>query len=460
LQNKGITPFDTRSVEKDAFNIKRIYSAIAISYLDKPEEVIPQVVPQNISNLEYEILSRIYRMTMAQKPKVVLVAPFSETDQDPRQRQMMMQMGRNMPEKEDHYKNVTQMLQSENYDVIRCELTEQDPLPPTYDMIIVISPENLSERAKYEINKAVISGKDVIIAAQNYKFSYMPQPGMGIQVMPQMQQNGLNSLLEKYGFGIDNNILMDENQEVLSIPVRQNIGGFLPMTVEQPVKLPIQIKVIDQGMNSKLSITSRLGSILYLWGSALSYDKSKLSQMGLESEVLLKSSPKSWEIAASGGMISADDIDPRKQKIIGSQPLGILIRGQFPDAYPNMSPPKWPGDTTLSQQSIPIAEKKPGKMVVIGCGEMFTDQVIGAFDNAMLMLNSVDALLLGDDLINVRSKMVSERYIKETSAAAKMLWRFVVIILIPAILIVIGIMRYMMRRQRRETYQRLLEQAQ
>jgi ABC-type uncharacterized transport system involved in gliding motility auxiliary subunit len=460
LQNKGINPFDTRSVEKDAFNIKRIYSAIAISYLDKPEEVIPQVVPQNISNLEYEILSRIYRMTMPSKPKVVLVAPFSESNMDPRQRQMMMQMGRNMPEKEDHFKNVTQMLQSENYDVIRCELTEQDPLPPNFDMLIVISPENLSERAKYEINKAVISGKDVLIAAQNYKFSYMPQPGMGIQVMPQKQQHGLNTLLEKYGLGMSNNILMDESQEVLSIPVRQNIGGFLPMTVEQPVKLPMQIKVTDQGMNNRLSITSRLGSILYLWGSALSYDKSKLSQMGLESEVLLNSSAKSWEIAASGGMISGDDIDPRKQKIIGSQPLGVLVRGQFPDAYPNMAPPKWPGDTTMIQPSMPIIEKKPGKLVIIGCGEMFTDQVVGAFDNAMLMLNSVDALLLGDDLINVRSKMVSERYIKETSATAKMFWRFLVIILIPAILIVVGIMRYMMRRQRRETYQRLLEQTQ
>jgi ABC-2 type transport system permease protein len=78
----------------------------------------------------------------------------------------------------------------------------------------------------------------------------------------------------------------------------------------------------------------------------------------------------------------------------------------------------------------------------------------------MLMLNSVDALLLGDDLINVRSKMASERYIKETSATVKMLWRFVIIILIPLALVVIGIMRYMMRRQRRETYQRLLEQAQ
>jgi ABC-type uncharacterized transport system involved in gliding motility auxiliary subunit len=333
-------------------------------------------------------------------------------------------------------------------------------MPSNYEMLIVISPEDLSERAKYEINKAIVSGKDVLIAAQNYKFSYMPQPGLGIQVMPQAQRHGLNDLLEKYGLGINTDILMDESQEVLSIPVRQNLGGFFNAMVEQPVKLPMQIKVTDQSMNTKLSITNRLGSILFLWGSALKYDKARLSQLGLDSDILLNSSSKTWEIPASGSMISGDDIDPRKQKILGSQPLGVLVRGQFPDAYPNMMPPKWPGDTTMMQPSMPMIEKKSGKMILLGCGEMFTDQVMGAFDNSMLMLNSVDAMLLGDDLINVRSKMVSERHIKETSATAKMLWKFVVIILIPLVLVAIGIMRYMMRRQRRETYQRLLEQAQ
>jgi ABC-type uncharacterized transport system involved in gliding motility auxiliary subunit len=458
LQNKGIEPFDTRSVEKDAFNIKRIYSAIAISYLDKPEEVIPQIVPQNISSLEYEILAKIYRMTMSKKPKVVLVAPFEMTNQDPRTRQMMMQMGRNMPDKEDRYQKVADLLRSENYDVIRCEMTEQDQPPADYDLMAVISPQNLSERAKFEINKAMVSGKDVIIAAQNYKFSYMPQGG-SIQVMAQPQRPGLNDLLDKYGLGIGDDILMDDNQEVLSIPVRQNLGGFFPMTVETPVKLPIQVKVTDQGMNQNLSVTSRLGSILYLWGSALKYDKSKTSQLGLTADVLFNSSNKSWEIPSSNAMLSADDINPKKQKMLGPQPLGLLVRGQFVDVYPDMMPPKWPGDTSAAQPQPVTITKQPGKLILFGCGEMFTDQVIAAFGNAMLMLNSVDALLLGDDLINVRSKMVSERYIKETSAAAKMFWRFVVIILVPLALVAIGIMRYMMRRQRREMYQRLLEQT-
>jgi len=90
---------------------------------------------------------------------------------------------------------------------------------------------------------------------------------------------------------------------------------------------------------------------------------------------------------------------------------------------------------------------------------MFSDQIVGAVGNSLLMLNSVDALVLGDDLISVRSKMMTQRFIKDVSPAASMLWRFVVIVLVPLVLVAIGIARYILRRQRRETYQRLLEQA-
>ncbi len=458
LQSKGINPFDTRSVEKDAFNIKRIYSAIAISYLDKAEEVIPQVIPQNLSSLEYEILARIFRMTMDRKPRVVLVAPFDISQQDPRMRQWMMQMGQQVPDREDRFKTINQILSNENYEVIRCELTKDDPLPSDYDLLLVVSPRSLSDRAKYEISRAIASGKNAVFAIQNYKFNYMPQGGMGIQVMAEPNRSGINSLLENYGVVVSEDILMDESHEVLSIPVRQTFGGFLSAMVETPVKLPIQVKVTDNSMNQNLSITNRTAGLLYLWGTALKPDKGKIEQIGLKAETLLNSSPKTWTVPFSGGFISGEDIDPKKHELIGPQPLGMLLTGQFPDVTSGKAVPQWPGDTSAAVTAPPVTQK-PAKVAIYGCGEMFADNVIGAFGNALLMLNTVDALTLGEDLINVRSKMITQRFIKETSAATKMFWRFVVVGLVPVILIAVGIVRFMMRRQRREIYQRLLEQS-
>jgi len=461
LEEKGIFPFDARSIEKDSFGIKRIYSAIAVSYLDKPEEIIPQVVPQNLFNLEYELLSRIYRMTMEEKPTVVLMAPYDITQQDPRMRQMMMQMGQDMPEKEDRYKQIAEVLRSENYNVVRTEMTESDPLPDDFDLLIVLTPKNLSDRQRYEINKALVSGRKVVMAVQNYGFNYAPQRGAGIQVTPSPYRPAVNDLLEHYGLTVNDDILMDASQEVLSIPTRQTIGGFIQTTVQTPVKLPIQIKVTDQGMNQKVSVTNKVSSLLYLWGSCFDIDETKLAELGLDYNLLIESSPKTWTIPFTGSPIRPDDIDPGKQDVIGSKPLALMVTGQFPNAYINTAPPQWPGQAdSIAAVSEPesIAEA-PGKLILFGSGEMFSDRILGAAGNALLMLNSVDALVLGDDLINVRTKMITQRFISETSAASKMFWRFFVTILVPLILIGIGIARFMMRRQRRETFQRLLEQS-
>jgi len=462
LEEKGIAPFDARSIEKDSFGIKRIYSALAVSYLDKPEEVIPQVVPQNMSTLEYELLSRIFRMTMEKKPTVALFAPFDISRQDPRMQQYMRQMGQEMPEKEDRYKQIAEILTSENYNVVRTELTEADPLPSDYELLIVLSPNNLSDRQRYEINKALVSGKNVIMGVQNYKFDYAPQRGGGLRVTPNPAKPAVNELLTHYGLAVNDDILMDNNQEMLSVPTQRNIGGLFNATVETPVKLPIQIKITDQNMNPDVSITNRVGSLLYLWGSALNADKTKLAELGLEYQVLFESSPTTWTIPFAGAPLMPADITPQGHDIIGLQPLGLKVTGQFPNAYANMPPPDWPasGDTVEAvANAVEQINEAPGQLLLYGCGEMFSDQILGAVGNALLLLNSVDALVLGDDLINVRTKLMTQRYISETSAAAKMFWRFFVIILIPAILIAIGIARYMMRRKRREIYQRLVEQA-
>ena len=458
LEQKGITPFDARSIEKDAFNIKRIYSAITVSYLDKPDEVIPRVMPQSMSNLEYELLSRIYRMTMADKPKVVVMAPYDIPQQDPRMQQYLRQMGQDVPQKEDHFKSIAEMLQGENYEVVRVEGTKDDPVPGEFNLLVVMSPRNLSDRQRYEINKALVSGKNVIIAAQNYKFDYQPQRNAGLMVNPNQTRPGVNDLIQHYGLSLGGDILMDNNQEMLNIPTRQNIGMFTAM-VETPVKLPIQIKITDQNMNADESITNRIGALLYLWGSYLNVDDAKMAELGLEAKTLFKSSDQTWTVASTGRPLSAADIDPGQNDIEGAKPLAVIVKGQFPNAYENMPPPAWPGDTTAAISQPEQITPAPGQLLVYGCSEMFSDMAISAGNNALLMLNSVDGLVLGDDLINVRTKMISQRFIEETSAAAKMFWRFFVIVLIPVILIIIGVARYMMRKNRREAYQRLISQA-
>ncbi|PIU40393.1 MAG: hypothetical protein COT00_01960, partial [Candidatus Omnitrophica bacterium CG07_land_8_20_14_0_80_50_8] len=64
LKNEGVAPFQVESVQKDEVGVKLIYSTLVIEYKEKTQEVIPRIVPQAIQDLEYQLLSRIYKMTL------------------------------------------------------------------------------------------------------------------------------------------------------------------------------------------------------------------------------------------------------------------------------------------------------------------------------------------------------------------------------------------------------------
>ena len=106
MQKKGIGPFQVRSIEQDEVGIKLIYSSIAIAYKEKEEAIIPRIIPQNINNLEYEIISRVYRMTLEKTPKVALVAPYTTKQADARIQEMLKKLGQSLPDqyKEDKFR--------------------------------------------------------------------------------------------------------------------------------------------------------------------------------------------------------------------------------------------------------------------------------------------------------------------------------------------------------------------
>src|SRR3989338_3570720 len=83
LQEQGVTPFQVESIQKDEIGVKLIYSTLVIEYKEKPSEIIPRIVPQTMQNLEYQLLSRIYKMTQDEKPKVAVFSPVKKEELSP-----------------------------------------------------------------------------------------------------------------------------------------------------------------------------------------------------------------------------------------------------------------------------------------------------------------------------------------------------------------------------------------
>lgn len=471
LEQKGITAFTLRTQEKDAVGIKKVFSSIAISYLDKPDDIIPQVMPSTLPTLEYEICSRVFRMTQSSQPGVVVVAPYDPADpryNDPRTRQMMQMRGQQIPDKQDRFKNLTATFQGLGYSASRVDLSSNERMPGNAKTIIVLGSKGLSERQRFEIAKQLAEGKNVILLAQEFQYNYNPVKGSDVLIMPAKAGSGVNELLSNYGVTLGDKILMDEQNQIVGIQTQATLGGFIPIMQNIDVQSPVQIKVNPENMSSEYAFTSNIGPIVYLWGSALKLDNSKITSLGLKSNILFTSSDKSWETEFTGAPISSG----AKQTgiaYIGKQPLAVMITGQFPDPYENQMPPKWqdePDSIPNTSQAMSIS-KAPGKLLVIGCSEIFTDQFIpgGAYSGQRpsheeLLLKAVEGMTLSEDLLQISSKSVQVRYLKQdVSPFAKVMWRLFTILLAPAAIIAFGVFRTLMRKERRQIYRRMLEQS-
>jgi len=455
LQKKGITPFSAQTIEQDSLNVKRIYSALSVAYLDKKEEIIPQIIPETLGNLEYQIVSKIFRLTLEDEPKVVLVTP--ETHIDPQMAMIFQQMGRPVPEM-DEYQNVKLLLESEGYRVVKQQLDKEHPLPEDARLLILMKPERLNERQQYEVARFLAQGKPVIIAVQEFKYSYNDAPS-GFTVTAIKNSTNINELLSRYGLTVSDSMLFDRRHMILSITSQRGMGIFTAL-VQTPVNYPMQIHVLSDQMNQEVSITNNVSSLLYLWGTALKTEDETIEKLGLSKTVLFSSSPQSWEREYHPGPLGNNDFMPRKADELRARPLAMLLEGIFPNPF-GADIPQWPGESSNSttadektssaqNQENNTSQPGPARLMVIGCAEMFSNTVLEALNNSDFLVNGVDALTLGDELIHVRGKARTMRFIRPVSTQAKLVWRGVVTFLIPTLWALFGILHAIKRKKNRQ----------
>lgn len=450
LAQRGIKPFQVQSIEEDSLGVKLVYATIILSYLDKKEEMIAQIHPGRLGNLEYELVSKIYRLTLEKIPQISISAPFSQMD--PRLAQLMQQMGQRAPKQQDDYENIVQLLRQENYQVNRFELSENQSIDPNTDTLIVLSPNNASPRFYYELDQFLKSGKNLVLIDQAQTYQYAPSPDGSIDIIAQSRPNALNNLIKYWGVSINDQIYMDSNYEILSIPTEQDIGGFLTATVEIPIESPNQIKILPSSMNHEISITSGLGLLLYMWGSSLNINIDFFEKNDIQFQSLFKGSEQSWSIPFKASPLTDDDMNFEIHQKTPYPYLAIWLEGKFPSLYSYLeNAPEW-------NQKDPI-EAKPnrdntqtGRLVIIGCSEMFKNHLILAHNNAHFLLNLVDALTLGEELIQIRSKDIQTQYINHVPKIHKLFYRILIPLFMPLFWIIFGSMITSFRKKRREKY--------
>lgn len=459
MLEKGIEPFSVQALSQDQMTTKLVYSSVGVAYKDKNEEIITPIMPQSMPDFEYQLVNKIYKLTREEKPKVALVAPKEAVNIPPEMRRIYEQMGQKIPEQDDPYEALEQILDYEDYEVERVELTHTSPLPEDYDTLVIVNPRSFSERQRWEINRAIASGKSVMLAVQEYEWSYQPTQ-RGLSINPRPENPGVDPLLNEYGLNVEDDILMDVN--VIPLNIQSGGGGLMGMLGgSQPVDLPMQMHVLNNTMNQNTSITNRLSAIFYLWGTALSMDEAKLSELGLEAQTLISTTDRAW--TGPQELATTQEFFEEPSGSREPLPLMAMITGQFPDAFAGQERPSWPAPPPAQpgqppqpppaeDGEAPELVPAPGKLLLLGSSQMFRRNFVMQESNLDLFMNSVDVLTLGDDLVNVRGRKPIDRVIEKPSDETRAFWKFLNYTLASAVVAIIGIVVAVVRRTSRNQY--------
>lgn len=466
---KKVQPFAVQSGDGDSITAQFVYSGIEISYKDKESEVISPLTVQQLPQLEYQLVKFVHRMQKESMPVVALVAP--REVQNPQMVAMMRQMGRPVPPPNDPYQYLGRYIEREGFQVRRVELTKTSPLPEDYDVLMVIAPEKLEPRQQWEINRALVNGTPVVLAVQNHEFDYQISR-QGLSARHVKKEPRVNRFLGVNHVTVGEELLMDRNATVFTGYSRTPVG-FLPQMF--PKELRMHSILSGESLNGKHPLLKGMDVFRYVWGTTINLDEAELKKAGLKSTPIFRSGRECWKRSVSGEELTDTDIavpsDPSQFK---QYELGVLIEGQFKDAFDGREPPAWPETPPNPMQpprpptpSPTNIDPKPGKLLLIANAHMFhrdilTEPVPGAggatFAQGVFFLQNCASFLSSDELLRkinaLKHKMAPQTSVPDLRAQknAVLAWKLILFLFMPLVIVAAGIGVWMMRGRRRDAY--------
>ena len=354
---------------------------------------------------------------------------------------------------------------SDVYSIAKRILAEQgyttayiDPEAPVFpagmDVLVWLQPR-FPKRAYPQFAKFMAEGGKAFVALQHYNVQQRQYRGAGFRTVywPQPQFHAFNDYLQlvdvrqigdKYG-DQPGEVLFDRQHANLVLDTQVNRSAWGERDPQQ-VSRPFLICAAAEGLSARSVITSRLGSLLFAWGSRFTADESRLGSLGISSTTLVATSPRCWNYAWSGGWIPEESFVEPQHGLLGPQTLAVLLEGPFPRV--EFSKDEGQRDIMTAMPGA-TDSSLPGKLLLVGCSEMFKNQSILSTEHqhGQFLLNAVAFLAHDEELAELQARTRARRSVPFRAAGVKMTWRSVVVGLPPLLFVLYGLLQGRLRRR-------------
>ena len=455
LRAAGITPFYMESVQHDARAAVPVWSALRLRYGDNVQ-VIPRLDQPSLPHVEFLLAAAVNRFDAGSGPHIGVLSDLprltpAEVLTDYQQKGLVAPVG------SDVYSRVKSMLEQYGYRI--SYINPKIPVfPEGMDLLLCLQPRN-SDTIIPKFSEYLAAGGKALVALQHFNVQQRQYRGARFETVywPQPQFHRFNHYLDHLGAtqvgekraNEAGEILFDRNQGHLALVTQVNRSAFREHDTQQ-VARPFLIRALGSGLSSRSVVTSRLGELLFIWGSRFSLDQQQLSARGLTAEVLVSTGSRAWTYSWSGGWIPEEAfVEPSELDTFldGPQPLAVLLQGSFPrfrtvkdeDGRSRLAPYDEP----------PRADQPAGELLLIGCSEMFKNPNLHApgQQHDQFLLNAVAYLAYGGAMAELQARQPAAESFPVQTATVKAGLRGLVVALPPVLLLLYGSLRYWRRRR-------------
>lgn len=378
-------------------------------------------------------------------------------------------------------KRFTQLRQAltENYSVRTVQL-DNGQVPAEIDLLMVMAPESLSEKAVFAIDQYLMRGGRVVLATGPQSIRLSRQ-----QLSASAHDSGLGDWLAGQSIELSDQLVMDPRNSAFPVPVIREVNG-LRFEELRMLNYPYFVDVRGDGL-AEHPVTSNLGRLTMPWAGAVQYTApADEATEALSVTTLAQSSPDAWLGSAAQVMprLNANgDVTYTPAETTERYPLIVSLTGQFRSHFAGQDSPLLDADTETDEASAEdteaaesadtqptigtVIERSPesARLVVIGSNDFAEDtalQMAGAAQGTQLtgeidfLTNLAEWSLDDSGLMSIRSGGEYNRTLPAMSEDSQRAYEYATY---GAALVLLAALIVIQRWRRRQRLQQLTQWA-
>ncbi len=333
------------------------------------------------------------------------------------------------PRQVQTFQALRQVLQA-NYRVRNVDL-DAGSIPDQIDVLIVAGPDDLGQDAHRTIDQFLMRGGAVVMLVGEYRLDL--EAGAKNVLVMQNVRTGVESLLERYGVKVGDQLVLDEQNTSLTLPGQQ---------VELLKSYPHFVRVAGEGVHSGI-MTKNIPAVIMHWPSPILLTDGAAAN-GRQVTELLKTTDQAWLQTDTAilpdrarfpqtGFGRPAEADPATSGS-GKPPylLAVAIAGTFDSAFQKKDDGA-AGAANAAGERLLERSTPDARLVVIGSSSFVSDAGLGlssqgnsrqVSNNLELVQNIIDWAAADTDLLAIRARGSVVRTLDDVSEDQRPWWEY------------------------------------